>query len=67
VSCLHLHTCVHIFALYLPSYSLSPPLSPLTGTPTPSRTCSTLLFSNFVGEKRERIKQTKNNDIFALR
>jgi hypothetical protein len=49
------------FVLYSPSYPLSPPHILYTGASpappsTPGRTCSTLLFSDFVGQKREKIK-----------
>jgi hypothetical protein len=57
----------HFIAMY-------PPSSPLSSTPPPShwcqpsplgRTCSALLFSDFVVEKREKIKQKKSHDILA--
>jgi hypothetical protein len=41
--------CTHFIALSYP-LSPTPPLSPL------GRTCSALLFSDFVGEKKEKIK-----------
>jgi hypothetical protein len=45
-----------VFAPYSPSYSLSPPSSPFHWyhhTHTLGRTCSALLFSDFVKEKRK--------------
>jgi hypothetical protein len=49
---IYIHLCT-LFALYLPS----PVLSPLTGTTPlppspPGRTCSVLLFANYVKEKK---------------
>jgi hypothetical protein len=54
---IHIHDYI-VFALYSPSHKLSPPPPPSYWYHTPSlgRTCSALLFSNFVNEK---------NDIFA--
>jgi hypothetical protein len=40
-----------IFALYSPSYTLSPHPFPHTGTNLPEKTCSVLLLSDFVKEK----------------
>jgi hypothetical protein len=50
---MYIHVYVHVeFAPYSPSYTLSPPPSPPTGTnPSPGRTCSALLFFEFVREK----------------
>jgi hypothetical protein len=45
---IHVYT---VFAIYSPSHTLSLPPPPPTGTSPPGRTCSTLLFSNFVKEK----------------
>jgi hypothetical protein len=50
----HLYICIHlytIFALYSPSHTLCPP-RPLPLIPTlTGRTCSTLLFANFMKDK----------------
>jgi hypothetical protein len=42
----------HIFPPYSPFYTLSPHPPPPTGTNPPGRTCSALLFSDFVKEKK---------------
>jgi hypothetical protein len=44
-----------VFALYSPSYTLSPLSPPPTGgkPPTPGRTCSALLFSDFAKERKK--------------
>jgi hypothetical protein len=45
-------THVHmVFALWSPSHTLATPLP--TGTNPPERTCSTLLFSNCVKDKKK--------------
>jgi hypothetical protein len=44
---IHVYT---VFATYSPFYTLSPP--PPLGTNLPGRTCSSLLFSDFVKEKK---------------
>jgi hypothetical protein len=64
---LHLYTCVHIFALYSPSYSLSlTPPSPISTNPAPpGRTCSAILYSNFVKEKRKQ--KTWHFSLFELK
>jgi hypothetical protein len=46
---IHVYT---VFALYSPSYMLSPHPSPLTATTPPNKTCSAILFSDFVKEKK---------------
>jgi hypothetical protein len=54
---LHLHTVYTVFAPYSPSYSLAPPPPPpISTTPLqpPGRTCSVLLFSDFVEEKEKK-------------
>jgi hypothetical protein len=57
----HFCICIHVYtflALYSPSCPLSLSFPPPTGTNSlPSITCSTLLSSNFVEEKR--IKEKK--------
>jgi hypothetical protein len=62
---LNLHTCVHIICtifIFLPLSLLPPPqLVPSTSL---HRTCSTLLFSNFVEEKY--IKDKNRNMAFLL-
>jgi hypothetical protein len=58
VSFLHLQTCAHIFCTVLPFYPfLSHPPTGANPPDTLGRTFSTLLFSNFVEEKRETIKR----------
>jgi hypothetical protein len=56
------YMCTHFIALYSPSYLLSPTLYPSHWCqPSPlGRTCSTLLFSNFVRRKKKRKDKTKN-------
>jgi hypothetical protein len=52
---IHIHVYTE-FAIYLPSYTLS--LPPLTGANFPDRTCSVLLFPDFVQEKTENKKMS---------
>jgi hypothetical protein len=58
---------MHFFAPYSLSYPLSPtpPLSHWCQSSLQGRTWSALLFSDFVEEKREKIKY-KNHDILAF-
>jgi hypothetical protein len=59
VSFLHLHTCVHIFYTVFTLLYPSPITSPLPLVPALAswgRTCSVLLFYDFVEGKREKIK-----------
>jgi hypothetical protein len=52
------YMCIYFIVPYSPSYPLSSTLLPSHWCqPSPlGRTCSALLFSDFVGEKREKIK-----------
>jgi hypothetical protein len=54
------YMCTQFFAMYSPSYTLfwPPPLLLLVPTSTPPhRTCSALLFSDFVEAKRKKRKK----------
>jgi hypothetical protein len=57
VSFFHLHTCVHsictIFTFLYPFPTSSPLPMGTDPTSAPDRTCSTLLFSNFVKKKKK--------------
>jgi hypothetical protein len=52
------YMCTHFIVPSLPCYSLSPtpPASHWCHPSFLSRICSTFLFSDFVGEKKEKIK-----------
>jgi hypothetical protein len=52
-----------IFALYSPSYTLSPHPFPHTGTNLPEKTCSVLLLSDFVKEKNDILFNTDIQEV----
>jgi hypothetical protein len=56
--------CTHFIASYAPAYplSLTPPSSHWSRPSPLGKTCSTLLFFNYVGKKK---KKTKNHEILA--
>jgi hypothetical protein len=59
-----MYICTH-FCTTFSLLTLFPPLLPSTGTTPPGKTCSTLLFSNSVEEKRE--DKMKNMVLFLRR